>query len=91
MAQGGNVSEWLESAEYGAGSQRNLRGGNWQLDALFMAATWEGGTSTTEVSNERGFRVAATFVPEPASAALATVAIFSWFFAGRRRMFLPLR
>lgn len=73
MGQGGNASEWNETASDGindsASENRESRGGTWSsLGAFGLDASIRGNVSPTDDNFGRGFRVA--MVPEPSSASL---------------------
>ena len=73
MGQGGNVSEWNETAYDGsnniAGENRELRGGSWSYNRFLLDA-WirNGGDRPADEYSYFGFRVAS--VPEPSSLSL---------------------
>jgi hypothetical protein len=70
----GNNKEWMESpyysGDYGAGSSRGLRGGNWGNVSGYLASFNRGIDYPTSEYNDLGFRVASVGVPEPGSLAL---------------------
>lgn len=73
MAQGGNVSEWLETQGSDAGGSRNGRGGGWGALLSSMSNTSGGGSALLQQEFiGTGFRVAS--IPEPTSLVLAFVA-----------------
>ena len=76
MGQGGNVSEWQESAMDAPNSSssqlRAFRGGWWQTNASYLSPPSRGGSPPTGSFNYIGLRVAAVTAetPEPASGTL---------------------
>ncbi len=88
MGQGGNVSEWMESAWDGTNDSstesRGLRGGLWYLLAKSLESSSRVGNVPTVESIGIGFRVAA--VPEPLeSAGVIGVAALGFALWRRRR------
>ena len=77
MAQGGNVSEWTESAFEGinnrAGVDRELGGGNWGDFAGELSASHRVRIDPTNEINLSGFRIA--FVPEPSTGLLVVLGL----------------
>jgi hypothetical protein len=83
MGQGRNVWEWTEDLI--AGSLRALRGGDWDYDSSYLAASSRHfGTSTDENYGSVGFRVAS--VPKPSSITLLIAGAGAFLaYAWRRR------
>jgi len=81
--QGGNVWEWNEEIVFG--SARELRGGEWFLDASYLAASTPDGDDppASEFVNV-GFRVA-SLVPEPGTGLLGMTAVLVLAASRRRR------
>jgi formylglycine-generating enzyme required for sulfatase activity len=80
MGQGGNVWEWNETAYDGtndtAGETRELRGGAWGFDSLFLDASFRSSSNPSNEGNfNLGFRVAAVGVPEPATGLLVVLGL----------------
>jgi formylglycine-generating enzyme required for sulfatase activity len=79
--QAGSVREWNDVVD---GSSRGLRGGSWNGDSSFLAASYRFyGTPASETLNV-GFRVASVPVSEP-SAFLVSMLLVSAFLTRRRR------
>ena len=87
MAQGGNASEWMETAFSGTNSDasnaRTLRGGAWPNDTTLMASARNSAGPANESDNV-GFRVAS--VPEPSTYALLLMAGAGALWWARRRL-----
>jgi formylglycine-generating enzyme len=88
MAQGGNVSEWMETendlVNNAANGSRMQRGGHWgQLFNDDLSVATRAGAGPAVNTNTRGFRVAATTIPEPSAAMLATI-VLGLGLSGRR-------
>lgn len=78
MGQGGNVSEWMETAYDGsnstAGESRELRGGYFSNVSSYLDASYRGsGGPTDENISFLGFRVAS--VPEPSALSLLAIGL----------------
>ena len=86
MAQGGNASEWMETAFSGTNSDafnpRALRGGAWPNDTTLMASARNSANPANESDNV-GFRVAS--VPEPSTYALLLMTGAGALWWARRR------
>jgi formylglycine-generating enzyme required for sulfatase activity len=68
MGQDGNVWQWNETA---IGSSRGLRGGYWDGNSDFLAASYRNGRNPSVGTSVIGFRVASSeAVPEPGSITL---------------------
>jgi formylglycine-generating enzyme len=72
--QGGNVWEWNE--EIVSGSYRGIKGGGWNLDASFLAASSQATDSASSELGNAGFRVA-SLVPEPGTGLLGMSAVLA--------------
>lgn len=80
----GNVWEWMESpysdTNYGAGSWRGLRGGDWNYSSDVLPASYRDNYYPADEGDSIGFRVAS--VPEPGSVimlvGLALTALLYW-------------
>jgi hypothetical protein len=86
MGQGGNVWEWNETSYTGVNDSSSLyrfhRGGTWESDAQWLAATGYNLAHANEQGFDIGFRVAS--VPEPSSSLLA-VSFFALLASRRHR------
>lgn len=89
MGQGGNVTEWIESAFDGennsATENRTYRGGYWWRDSTeeFLRSSFRNSLSPTTTFDNVGFRVAS--VPEPSTYALLLLAGAGAALMARRR------
>jgi formylglycine-generating enzyme required for sulfatase activity len=77
MGQGGNVWEKTETAMDGtnntAGENREVRGGSWSLNLIFLDATVSSGSTPSDEVYSNGFRVAS--VPEPSTGLLVVLGL----------------
>jgi formylglycine-generating enzyme required for sulfatase activity len=78
--QGGNVDEWNDAV---IGSDRELRGGNWINDNVFLGSSARLIRDPSFESSVTGFRVAT--VPEPSTYALLLMTTASTLWLTRRR------
>jgi hypothetical protein len=88
MAQGGNVSEWMETAFSGTndgsgGLSRTVRGGWWSANQFGVSAAFRNHPSASEESQIDGLRVAS--VPEPSTYALLLLSGAASLWALKRR------
>jgi formylglycine-generating enzyme required for sulfatase activity len=87
MGQGGNVTEWNESAFNGtnnlADQWRATTGGNWVTLEDFLLSSTRGSIVPTFETDSFGFRVAS--VPEPSTYALLLMAGAGWLLWKRRQ------
>ena len=89
MAQGGNVSEWMENAYDGTNNDvsesRVSRGGSWQnlSGSSNWRNTWDQQTASYDSVNNLGFRIA--MVPEPSALSLCAVGLGGLAMMRRRR------
>ena len=90
MGQGGNVSEWNETAVDGinntAGESRNLRGGAWYSSSSGLDASSRNTTSPASeggFTGDYGFRVAS--VPEPSTLSLLAIGLGGLAILRRRK------
>ena len=81
--QGGNVIEWNDAV---IGSSRELRGGNWIDENVFLASSASSSFDPSFESIITGFRVAT--VPEPSTYALLLMTGAGWLLWRRRKRFL---
>ena len=85
--QGGNLREWLESAEDGNNDvnseRRAIRGGSWGYPSYGLRSGYQERNSPLVPAIDVGFRVASV-IPEPTSALLLLTG-FGLMAAGRRR------
>jgi formylglycine-generating enzyme required for sulfatase activity len=93
MGQGGNVWEWNETAIDGsnstAGESRELRGGAWGFDSLFLDASFRSSSNPSNEGNfNLGFRVAmadTASVPEPSAFSLLAIGLGGLAILRRRK------
>jgi len=93
MAQGGNVYEWVETAQDGSNNitdeNRESRGGRWYSDSAYLSASTRntlGLTPSVELTLPAGligFRVAS--VPEPSSFSLLAIGLGGLALVRRRK------
>lgn len=76
IAQGGNVSEWLETSSDSPDNNRFGRGGNWESSSFGLSTTSIGSGPPTSEAPHLGFRVAR--VPEPNAIVLFFLPITLW-------------
>jgi formylglycine-generating enzyme required for sulfatase activity len=80
--QAGNVFEWNDAII--SSTSRGLRGGSWNSDSIFLAASIRALNTPSNEFKDVGFRVASVPVPEP-SAFLVSMLLVSAFLTRRRR------
>jgi len=90
MAQGGNVSEWMENAYDGTNNDvredRVIRGGSWQnlSGSSNWSNSWDQLAGSYGSLNNLGFRIA--MVPEPSAFSLLAVGLGALAMMRRRRL-----
>jgi len=87
MGQGGNVWEWIESAQDGVNNspskRRKIRGGDWLGTEFTLRSSEMASSGPTAESINLGFRVAS--VPEPSTYALLVMTGAGALWMTRRR------
>jgi hypothetical protein len=89
MGQGGNASEWEETAYFDLVNDnpddvRGTRGGAWASAARELVGFGRGGATPTAEIYAKGFRVA-SLIPEPNGLLLAACSALALLYARRRK------
>lgn len=83
---GGDVFQWNESLFSGTILFSYLRGGAWDLDASYLAASYQDLVRPSFMGNNVGFRIASiSAVPEPSSITLVIVGAIGLWCSRKRR------